>query len=95
MMIGILKAILSKLLVKQPNCLICVAPNDKLDYYSWKNFKHLIIYTSSPGLFAFHTSVNVDEERSCLCIKAVSLFHSVLSQDAAALGKSQPSAEAG
>lgn len=34
MMIGILKAILSKLLVKQPNCLICVAPNDKLDYYS-------------------------------------------------------------
>lgn len=72
MMTDILKAILSKLHVKQANCLICVAPNDKLDYYSWKNFKHLIIYTSSPGLFAFHTSVSVDEERSCLCFKVIS-----------------------
>lgn len=64
-MIDVLKGTLSKPYIKQPNCLLCVAPNDKLGYCCWKSCWHLVICTPSPGLAACCLAVCRQGEEPC------------------------------
>lgn len=80
-MSDILKAMLSKLYIRQPNCLLCVAPNDKRGYEASRNL-HIITWAVC---FLPHSA---QTERGASCFEALSLV-------SRSVGKSQTPAKAG